>query len=63
MPIHNLIKCSNLSSMYHIDVGSSLKGSTANTKASCIVCTLASGRISFNSPKCGEASALVSMQM
>ncbi len=33
MPIHNLRRCSNLSYMYAMDMGCSLKGSTASSKA------------------------------
>ncbi len=33
MPIHNLRRCSNTSYMYDMDMGCSLKGSTASTKA------------------------------
>jgi hypothetical protein len=33
MPIHNLRRCSNTSYMYDIDIGCSLKGSTASIKA------------------------------
>jgi hypothetical protein len=33
MPIYNLRRCSNTSSRYAMDMGCSLKGSTASTKA------------------------------
>ncbi len=64
MPIHNLRRCSYLSFMNHMDVGCSLKGSTApQPKRSGMVCTLASVRISAIFPKSRECSVVVMVGM
>ncbi len=63
MPFHNLRRHSILSYKYAIDMGCSSKGSTASTKHSGIVCTLASGWISVNSYKSGEMYVVAAMWM
>jgi hypothetical protein len=59
MPIHNLRSYSNTSYMYDMNMGCSLKSSTAQSKRSGMVCTLSSGRILATFHKSGEMSVVV----
>jgi hypothetical protein len=59
MSIHNLRRHSNTSYMCAMDMGCSLKGSTASIKEGGMVYTLASGWISANLSKSVEASVVV----
>jgi hypothetical protein len=59
MPIQKLRRCSNASYMYDMDMGCSVKVLQPQPKGSGMIFKLASGRISANFSKSGEASVVV----